>query len=134
MMAAMDVAIYMPPNVPSIKGRAAIGATFSKEASGGITVKLKDIESGISDDLGFKIGFYKVYAPDNTKVDKGRYVEIYKEVDGKWLMHRDIYSITQPAVPADMASTMAAESYLNRPIDLEQTQSPDFTCSQVQAP
>ena len=41
-------------------------------------------------------GAYQVKIPDGQVVDKGKYIVIWKKVDGEWLMHQDIYNSDLP--------------------------------------
>jgi len=101
-------AMFFIPNQPAVKGRSAIGDTFVPNRAAENKLTLKDKESTVSGDIAFKWGKYEMHLPDGSLLDKGRYLEFLKKTDGKWLLHRDIYSSSLPAVPADMASTMEA--------------------------
>lgn len=101
-------ALLFPPNTPLIKGREAIAEFFEAGKTPGATLWLKDAESSVTGDNAFKWGHYKVKIADGTVVDKGRYMETRKKVDGAWLIDRDIYSSALPPVAEGMSATAAA--------------------------
>jgi len=98
-----DDAVEMPPNMPSIKGRAAIEGYYTKMLSGGTKMgsfTLKHIESRASGDSGYDVGTYQqsitpagATAPLN---ETGKYVVILKRSGGAWKVAYAIYSSDQP--------------------------------------
>ena len=44
-------------------------------------------------------GTYEMFVDKNVSVDKGKFIVLWKQVDGKWKMHRDIWNSDMP-VPA----------------------------------
>lgn len=101
-------ALMFPPNGPTAEGRKAITDAFKASSTPGATLWLKDVESSINGSKGFKWGHYKVKDADGNVVDKGRYMETRKNVDGEWLIDRDIYNSSLPPVAANMSATKAA--------------------------
>ena len=45
-------------------------------------------------------GHYEIYAAENKLLDKGKYVVVWKSVNGVWKMYRDIFNTSMPAVAA----------------------------------
>ena len=50
-------------------------------------------------------------------VDKGRYMETRKKVDGDWLIDRDIYSSALPPVAEGMRATARCDRKLRRHLE-----------------
>jgi ketosteroid isomerase-like protein len=101
-----DDAMLMPPNAPSMVGKKAIGEMFVGADAAGVSLSLNTTEGFSSGDLGYALGEYTFRAPDGSVADVGKYIEVHKRVNGKWLMHRDIYnSNLPPATPVTDNST-----------------------------
>jgi ketosteroid isomerase-like protein len=95
-------AVLLPPNAPAIFGRDAVLATMQEMFASGLAMELEDLEIKVENDLGYKAGRYRVSAEDGSLVDRGKYIEIWTKVDGKWVLHRDIWnSSVQPEVAED---------------------------------
>lgn len=91
---------WMNPNAPSVEGRAALQSKFSQDLSAGISgIKLTTADVWGDENYVTEEGNYKLYLKDGTEIDKGKYLILWKRVDGKLMFHRDIYSSDLP-VPA----------------------------------
>ncbi|MBK8609486.1 MAG: DUF4440 domain-containing protein [Chitinophagaceae bacterium] len=89
-----------PPNMPKMCGTAAISAFFN----GGVKMGLKNIVLATEEVFGGKeavieTGTYDMQVAGNVSVDKGKYIVMWKEVDGKWKMYRDVWNSDLPANP-----------------------------------
>lgn len=88
------------PHSPAIEGREKIKAFFEQTVASGITgVKLTTEEVTGTDDFAIESGRYEMLAGNQT-VDKGNYMVHWKNVDGKWLLHRDMPTTDQPVAQA----------------------------------
>jgi len=86
-----------PPNSDIIQGREAIGGMWSAMASQGMPALI--FTTTMAEAFGntaIEEGAYKVKIPDGQVVDKGKYIVIWKKVDGKWLLHQDIFNTSMP--------------------------------------
>lgn len=91
-------AVMLPPNAPALFGRDAIRASFREEfAAGGLKAEIEALETVVDGDLAYVAGRYRVWTGDGTLVDRGKYVEIWRAVDGQWLISRDIHNSSLPA-------------------------------------
>ncbi len=103
--ATLIAAIYtengavMPPNSESVNGMAAIEEFFAEFQAAGMSVEIQDTETYANGDLGYKVGTYTISDGDGATVDEGKYVEIWRHIDGEWRMHRDIFN-SNLALPA----------------------------------
>lgn len=89
-----------PPNMPRMCGSKEINAFFV----GGLKEGIKDIKLTIDEVMGSEaavaeIGRYEVIMDKNQSVDKGKYIVVWKMVDGKWKMHRDVWNSDNPCPP-----------------------------------
>ncbi|MFQ5549449.1 MAG: DUF4440 domain-containing protein [Woeseia sp.] len=86
----------MPPNSDTLIGRAAIEAFWADFQASGIGGEIKDTEAYAHGDVGYKVGTYTISDADGATVDEGKYVEIWRYIDGTWQMHRDIFNSNLP--------------------------------------
>lgn len=95
-----------PPNMPKVCGPAAISAFFNVAFKGGIkNIALTTEEVMGGNDAVVEIGKYEVFIANNVSVEKGKFIVCWKEENGKWKMHRDMWNSDTAPVPdpADMA-------------------------------
>jgi ketosteroid isomerase-like protein len=97
-------AVVMPANVPALKGHAAIKDFLMKDTaaakSAGLTAKDGVGDVGISGDLAWHAGTSSIVDASGKTVETGKYVEVWRRIDGKWLMVRDIWNDDAPVEPA----------------------------------
>ena len=100
--AAAIAAIYaedgalMPPNSDTMIGRAAIEVFWADFQASGIGAEVQDTDVYAHGDVGYKVGIYTVSDAGGATIDEGKYVEVWRHVDGKWQMHRDIWNSNLP--------------------------------------
>jgi ketosteroid isomerase-like protein len=61
----------------------------------GAKAALKIVETEKHGDTAIEIGLYELSSGGQT-LDKGKYVAIWKKVEGEWKMHRDIWNSNLP--------------------------------------
>ncbi len=86
----------LPPNSEMANGRAAIEAYWAEFHTSGIGVEITDTEVYAHSDLGYTVGTFIATDADGATIDEGKYVVIWRNVDGKWQMHRDIWNSSRP--------------------------------------
>jgi ketosteroid isomerase-like protein len=89
-----------PPNMPRMCGKAAVGAFFSE----GVKMGMKQLKLTTDEVMGGKDGVietgkYEVIVEGGVSVDKGKFIVMWKEENGKWKMHRDVWN-SDAAAPA----------------------------------
>ena len=95
-------ACISPSNMPRMCGTQAITAFFN----GGYKMGIRDIKLTTEEVMGGKdavveTGTYEILGEKGVSFDKGKFIVIWKEENGKWKMHRDIWNTDMPAaVPA----------------------------------
>lgn len=90
----------MPPNAESAEGRAAIQAHLEQMVASGIKVRLTQTDLAGDGDFAYKTGVYEILAGEEV-VDRGKYLEVWKRLDGEWQMHRDIWNTSMPQPEAE---------------------------------
>ena len=92
---------WMNPNAPAVEGRTALVSKISQDLQAGIgSAKLTTAEVWGDENYVTEEGNYKLFAKDGKEIDKGKYLILWKRVDGKLMFHRDIYNSDLPAAPA----------------------------------
>jgi ketosteroid isomerase-like protein len=112
--------ILMPPNAPAATGADAIRQFITDDSarakSAGLTLAIEPTSSGVSGDLAWQSGTYSVKDASGNAVDVGKFVDLRRNVDGKWMITRDIWNSDNPppapaeAPPADAAATTPPSS------------------------
>ena len=91
----------MPVGAPKLCGAEGIGGFFSvaQNQMGIKNVKLTTEEVMGSGDVVVETGTYDLIGAGDKSIDNGKYVVAWKQEDGKWKMHRDMFtsSVAPPA-------------------------------------
>lgn len=97
----------LPPDGEVVSGRAAIQEFVAKNnPPDGPTFEFATNETLVFGDYAHRQGSFTVKAPDGSALESGKFIQLWKKVDGKWLIHRDMWSRNAPAAapPADVPS------------------------------
>jgi ketosteroid isomerase-like protein len=88
---------WMNPNAPSVEGRAAIVGSVGTIMRAGIgSAKLNTTEVWGDENFVTEEGVYLLNAKDGSQIDKGKYLVLWKRVDGKLMFYRDIFNSDLP--------------------------------------
>ena len=89
-----------PTGMDIVSGTAAIQA-FWKGAFGGSakTLTLITAEAEQHDDTTIESGRIEFFGANGQIVDTSKYVVIWKQIDGEWKIHRDIFNSNTPTEP-----------------------------------
>ena len=86
-----------PPNADVVKGRPALQKLWQSVLDSGITAfELKTTEVETAGNLAYEVGTYAMKTKDGKVADHGKYCVVYKQENGQWLLHRDIWSTNLP--------------------------------------
>jgi ketosteroid isomerase-like protein len=93
-----DDAMLMMPGTPTVKGRDAIKAAYTKdmaamEKSGYANNQGKDSNVSVSGDIGWESNTFTVTDKAGKQVGAGKYVTVFSRKDGKWVIVRDIWNM-----------------------------------------
>jgi uncharacterized protein (TIGR02246 family) len=87
-----------PPNEKIVEGRGAIERYWKAAMAAGIQrLQLKTSEVEGLGDTAVETGTFTLTAKDGGTLDQGKYIVIWKRVDGQWRLHRDCWNSSQPA-------------------------------------
>jgi len=93
-------AILMAPNMPALTGSEAIKAFFNGGYAMGIRgIDLVTTEVNGGAEMVYETGTYSVKDGSGNSLEKGKFIVIWKNVNGSWKMHRDIYNSDAPPPP-----------------------------------
>jgi len=88
----------LPPNSPPISGPKAIGAFWEGARQLGIKqVRLKTLELEDLEEMAIEIGTYSLLGANETLMDNGKYLVVWKRFDAQWKLHRDIWNTSVAA-------------------------------------
>ncbi|MGH8455257.1 MAG: YybH family protein [Nevskiales bacterium] len=83
----------LPPASPPITGRQAIAGFWQGGINAGIKgASLKTTEAEGHGDTAHEVGEYRMLAADGSEIDAGKYIVLWKRVEGQWKLHRDIWN------------------------------------------
>jgi uncharacterized protein (TIGR02246 family) len=87
-------AMVMAPGGEPVQGRAAIMEHYQAEidAAAGAQNKTMTTEIMVSGDWAVERGGFVTDAASGSHLDHGPFIAVWKKVDGKWLIHRDIWN------------------------------------------
>jgi uncharacterized protein (TIGR02246 family) len=90
-------AMLLPPGSDFVKGKKAIQDFWKGVIDMGIReAKLDIVEVEHHGDAAIEVGQYKLSGDGGVLVDQGKYIVIWKQEDGQWKLHRDIWNSSQP--------------------------------------
>ena len=94
-----DGCIY-PPNTPRMCGPQTITAFFNGAYKMGIrNLKLTTDEVVGNETYVSEVGKYELMGDKNMSMDKGKFIVIWKNDNGKWKMYRDVWNSDMPPPP-----------------------------------
>ncbi len=88
----------LPPGGDIAHGQAAIGAVWQGVFDAGLKeahLETREVEG--FDDTAYEVGAYTLLRAGGQVADRGKYIVIWKRVDGQWRLHRDIWNSSQSA-------------------------------------
>jgi uncharacterized protein (TIGR02246 family) len=86
-------AALLPTGMDTIKGTAGIQTFWQSAMAMGIKqVKLKTRDVEELDDTAIELGTYTLFAANNQQIDQGKYLVVWKEEEGQWKLHQDIWN------------------------------------------
>jgi ketosteroid isomerase-like protein len=101
-------AVVMPPNAPVCTGRdelrAYITSDMAASKAAGIVLVNGPSTTGATGDLGWHQGIYTVKAASGETIGSGSYMEVWRKIDGTWVIVRDIWNSDRPSTPPTPSS------------------------------
>ena len=94
-------ACISPSGVPQICGTQGIASFFNMGHQMGIRdIKLTTKEVLGGKDAVVETGTYELFGAQGMSLEKGKFIVMWKEENGTWKMHRDIWNSDAPPPPA----------------------------------
>jgi uncharacterized protein (TIGR02246 family) len=88
----------LPANSDFVRGTAAIRAFWQNVMNMGLkSAGLETIEVEAHGDTAIEVGRYRLLAAGDALVDHGKYIVVWKNDNGTWKLHLDIWTTSQPA-------------------------------------
>lgn len=89
---------FMAPNAPTMKGREGVETFMDGIMKAGVK-KIQLTTSEIEGDAkrALEIGTYQIMVDGDKVVDQGKYLVEWKNLDGKWYFHRDMFNSNMPS-------------------------------------
>ena len=88
----------LPPNSEVMAGREAIQFLWQSLMDMGVKkAKLQIREVEDHGDTAIEISRYTLFGEGDQMIDRGKYIIIWKLVDGRWLISREIFNSSMPA-------------------------------------
>ena len=94
----------LPPDAGTVTGRAAIQEFVAQtNRPGGAALEIATLETRVFGDWAHRQGRYVLRTPGDAQGPgaTGKFMELWKKVDGRWLIHREIWNADAPPPPAD---------------------------------
>lgn len=89
---------FMPPNAPTMKGREGVKTFMEGMMKAGVKkIKLTTSEIEGDDKRALETGEYQVLVDGGKVVDQGKYLVEWKNQNGKWYFHRDMFNSNMPS-------------------------------------
>jgi uncharacterized protein (TIGR02246 family) len=87
----------MPEGSDAIKGRAAIQKFMQSVTDSGVaSVTLTTLETFGSGSTATEVGVYEMRDKAGKAIDHGKYIVLWRHVNGAWQLHRDIFNSSVP--------------------------------------
>ena len=83
----------LPPNADFMIGREAIQAFWQGAMEMGLKeAEIEIVEVEQLDETAVEMSRYKLFGAGKQLADQGKFIVIWKYVDGQWKLHRDIFN------------------------------------------
>ncbi|MFD1095435.1 alpha/beta fold hydrolase [Salegentibacter chungangensis] len=95
-------AIFLIPTAPPMKGKAQIDAFFKDNFHKGVrSAEFQTLDIEGTEKILSEAGRYVLRDEKGEILDMGKYMVVWKKVDGKWRMHRDMFN-TSMNTPSEL--------------------------------
>ncbi len=90
----------LPPDMEIVNGRAAIQEFVARtNPPGAPAFEIATVETLVLGNFAHRQGSFRIKGADGAANESGKFIELWKKVDGRWLIHRDIWNSNTPAPP-----------------------------------
>ncbi len=100
----------LPPDAEIVEGRAAIQEFIARtNPPGGPTLEIATVETLMFGDHAHRQGSYRLGGSGGGLPAAGKFIELWKKVDGQWLLHREMWSANTPPPAAPQPDAASDE-------------------------
>lgn len=86
-----------PPNSDVVTGHEKLQGFWSAVMDMGVKeAKLKITEVDDFGDTAVEISTFEMFGDEGQMLDQGKYMVVWKQIDGRWFLHRDIFNTSMP--------------------------------------
>ena len=87
----------LAPNAPLMTGHEAVQGFWQAVMDMGIE-KAAIFTGEVEDhgDTAIEVSSYKLFGAGDQELDQGKFIVVWKQVDGEWKLHRDIFNSSNP--------------------------------------
>ncbi|GAA4498406.1 hypothetical protein GCM10023172_15310 [Hymenobacter ginsengisoli] len=94
-------AVLLPTGHDPIQGHEGIQAFWQGALDMGVArVSLHTQEVEELSDTAIELGVYTLFGANSQQLDKGKYLVVWKQQQGQWKLHQDIWNTSLPAPQA----------------------------------
>lgn len=86
----------LPPDEPVIAGPEAIGKFWQAYGPGQVRIEVSEVDARRIGDFWFREGSYKAQYPTEGETRVGKFIELWKQEGGNWLMYRQMWNRNAP--------------------------------------
>jgi uncharacterized protein (TIGR02246 family) len=102
--------MILAPSSEIVTGHDNIQAFWQGAMDSGVTeLEIVNEEMEVRGDTAIERGHAQLFLADGTSVDTIKYILIWKQVNGEWLLHRDMWNSNLPAPAAPEAGASSGE-------------------------
>lgn len=85
--------MLLPTGSGMVQGREAIGKFWQMVMDMGVKgAKLETVEVDQQGETAIELGQYLLSGEGGQRIDQGKYIVIWKMIDGQWKLHKDIWN------------------------------------------
>ncbi|MDF0652476.1 MAG: DUF4440 domain-containing protein [Nitrospira sp. LK265] len=86
----------LPANSDFVRGTAAIRTFWQSVIDRGLKgASVETVELEVHGETAIEVGRYRLLAAGDAVADQGKYIVVWKHDNGKWKLHRDIWTTSQ---------------------------------------
>jgi uncharacterized protein (TIGR02246 family) len=88
----------LPPNADFVTGPEALQGFWQAVLDMGIQkAELNTVEVEGFGETAVEVGKFKLFGAEDQLLDQGKYIVYWKQQEGQWKLHRDIFNSSMPA-------------------------------------
>jgi ketosteroid isomerase-like protein len=89
--------LLYPPHLEPVAGTSAILAFWQRAIDMGVAaIRIVTAQVELAGSRAIETGTYTLLAEDDLELDRGSYLVVWKETQGAWTIHRDIWNSSNP--------------------------------------